>query len=67
MTFSSYKKKMELSLRVIEEQLQRFEKELTILTQQSGYENEIDFIRTKGIPHCLYVKKRFSKILFNIL
>jgi hypothetical protein len=58
---------MELSLRVIEEQLQRFEKELTILTQQNGYKNEIDFIRTKEIPHYLNVKKRFSKILYNIL
>ena len=63
MFFTLYKEKMELSLQVIEKQLQYFKRELEILTQQKGYETEIDFIQTKEIPHYLYVKERFNKVL----
>jgi hypothetical protein len=57
---------MELSLQIIEKQLQYFKKELDILIQQGGYDNEIDFIRTKEIPHYLHVKERFNKVLKQI-
>ena len=63
MSFTLYKEKMELSLQVIEKQLQFFKNEIDILSQQQGYETEINFIQTKEIPHYLYVKERFSKVL----
>jgi hypothetical protein len=66
MCFTLYKEKMELSLQIIEKQLQFFKKELDILTQQGGYNNEIHFIRTKEIPHYLHVKERFNKVLQQI-
>jgi hypothetical protein len=66
MSYPYVKEKMEYALKIVMEQLERYEKEMEYLGIQGGYDTEIETIRTQEIPHLLFVKERFSKSLERI-
>jgi hypothetical protein len=66
MSVPFYRQKMEVALRVVAEQLMRFEKEIEVLKEQGGFEYEIESIKTQEIPHLLFVRERFNRSLERI-
>jgi hypothetical protein len=67
MPFPYYREKMELALRIIAEQLMKFEEEIEILKVKGGFDYEIQSIQKQEIPHLLFVRERFHKSLERII